>query len=224
MALWSAPPDRASGVWQAYRHTAQNHLPLWYGGGRASLRQESGRWHEEGRDVAQYLALSANGAWAERCRYAAIRDDDRRLAESRKLWELQVVEHDIADLSTFDRYVACGLAPELAVGAHEDAWPLAYELRDAGYRGVLSPAAAFDVPHAVNLTLFGERIEAQEYGAMPDPADNPRSDVFLAAILITDSGAPTQYAMHHTCHEGGFHQTFDRWCAAAGYTPARAGG
>lgn len=222
MALWAAPPERVSGVWQAYRHTAQNHLPLWYGGGRASLRQESGRWHDEGRDVAQYLSLSANGAWAERCRYAAIRDDERRLAESRKLWELQAIEHDIADLSTFDRYLSCGLAPELAVGPHEDAWPLAYELRDAGYRGILSPAAAFDVAGAVNLTLFGERVEAQEYGAMPDPADNPRPDVYLAAILITDSGTPTQYAMHHTCHEGGHHLTFDRWRAAAGYEPAPA--
>ena len=96
-----------------------------------------------------------------------------------------------------------------------------YGLRDAGYRGILSPAAAFDVAGAVNLTLFGERIEAQEYGAMPDPADNPRPDVYLAAILITDSGTPTQYAMHHTCHEGGHHLTFDRWRAAAGYEPAR---
>jgi hypothetical protein len=219
MALWTAPPDRREGVWQAYRHTAQDHPPLWYGGGAKSLHQESGRWHEEHRDVAQYLALSANGAWAERCRYAVIRDDARRLAETRKLWELQVIEHDIADLGSFDRYVACGLAPELAVGPHRDVWRLAYELRDAGYRGVLSPAAAFDRPDAVNLTLFGERIESQHYGAMPAPAANPRPDVYIATILITDSGAPTQYAMHHTSYEGEYHQTFDAWCAAHGYTP-----
>jgi len=219
MALWSAPPERRAGVWQAYRHTAQDYEPLWYGGGAASLRQESGRWHREGRDVAQYLALSANGAWAERCRYAHIRDDARRRAETRKLWELQVIEHDIADLSTFDHYVACGLPPELAVGPHENTWPLAYELRDAGYRGVLSPAAAYDRPDAINLTLFGERIEAQEYGSMPDPPANPRPDMYIAVILITDSAAPTQHAMHHTCYQDGYHQTFDRWCAANGYTP-----
>jgi hypothetical protein len=52
---------------------------------------------------------------------------------------------------------------------------------------------------------------------MPPPAANPRPDMYVAAILITDSGAPTQYAMHHTCYQGEYHQTFDRWCAASGY-------
>lgn len=219
MALWTTPPDRLDGVWQAYRHTARSYQPLWYGGGGKSLFQESGRWHEEGRDVAQYLALSTNGAWAERCRYAVIRDDDWRLAESRKLWELQVIERDIADLSSFGHYLACGLAPELAVGPHGNVHVLAYELRDVGYRGVLSPAAACDRPDAVNLTLFGERIEGEHYGAMPDPAANPRPEMYIATILITDSGAPTQYAMQHTSYEGEYHQTFDSWCAANGYTP-----
>jgi hypothetical protein len=219
MALWSTPPERRAAVWQTYRHTAQGYQPLWYGGGRASLRQESGRWHQEGDGIAQYLSQSANGAWAERCRYAHIRDDARRRAEDRRLWELQVIEHDIADLSTFDRYLACGLGPELAVGAHEHTWALAAELRAAGYRGVLSPSAAYDRSDEVNLTLFDERIEAQTYGKMPDPADNPRPDMYIAAILITDSGAPTQYAMHHTCYQDGYHQTFDRWCAANGYRP-----
>lgn len=217
--MWAAPPERVSGVWRAYRHTARGYPPLWYGAGGTSLRQESGRWHEEGKDVAQYMALSANGAWAERCRYAAIRDDQRRLEERRCLWELQLQEHDIADLSSFDKYAACGLAPELAVGPHQLSRPLADALRAAGYRGVLSPSAAYDRSDAVNLTLFGERLEGHEYGSMPDPADNPRPDIFIPAILITDSGAPTEFAMHHTCYQDEYHQTFDKWCLANGYTP-----
>lgn len=220
MALWSKPPDRVDGVWEAYRHTHPDFLPLWYGAGATSLRQESGRWHQEGRGVAQYLALSVNGAWAERCRYAAIRDDERRRQERRKLWQMQVIEHDIADLSTFDRYLACGLAPELAVGDHRNTWSLANDLRTAGYRGVLSPAAAYDRPYAVNLTLFGERLEDEHYGAMPDPSENPRPDVYISAILITDAGAPTEYAMHHTCYTDSYHREFDRWCAANSYTPS----
>jgi len=219
MALWTTPPERLEGVWTAYRHTDRRFPPLWYGGGATSLHQESGRWHEEDRGVAQYLALSSNGAWAERCRYAKIRDDVRRLEDRRKLWQLQVIEHDIADLSSFHAYLACALAPELAVGPHEDCWPLADELRAAGYRGVLSPAAAYDRPDALNLTLFGERIESPNYGAMPEPAANPRPDVYIATILVADSGSPTEYAMQHTCYEGEYHQTFDRWCAARGYTP-----
>ena len=219
MALWTTPPDRLHDAWTAYRHTDRRFPPLWYGGGASSVRQESGRWHEEGRGVAQYLALSSNGAWSERCRYAKIRDDDRRLEDRRKLWQLQVIEHDIADLSTFERYVACGLAPELAVGPHEDAWPLADELRAEGYRGVLSPAAAYDRPDVLNLTLFGERIERQSYDAMPDPSENPRPDMYIATILVADSGSPTEFAMHHTCYEGEYHQTFDRWCSLSGYAP-----
>lgn len=217
--IWSTPPERVHGVWRAYRHTSQRFPPLWYGGGATSLHQESGRWHRVVAGVAQYLALSSNGAWAERCRYASIRDDRRRLEERRRLWELQVSEHDIADLSTFDRYVDAGLKPELAVGPHAAAWPLADELRAAGYRGVLSPAAACDRPDAVNLTLFSERIEAQEYGAMPDPAANPRPDLFIPAILIADAGSPTQYAMHHTCHQGARHHTFTAWRRAGGHSP-----
>src|SRR3954447_20138444 len=183
MALWTAPPERLASVWTAYRHTDRRFPPLWYGGGATSLHQESGRWHEEDKDVAQYLALSANGAWAERCRYARIRDDKRRLEDRRSLWQLQVIEHDIADLSSFDAYVVCGLDPALAVGRHADCWPLADELVAAGYRGVLSPAAAYDVPDAVNLTLFDERIEALSYGAMPPAARNPRPDLYLATVV-----------------------------------------
>lgn len=203
-------------MWRAYRHTARGFQPLWYGGGAITLRQESGRWHREGVGVAQYLALSSDGAWAERCRYASIRDDVRRLEERRCLWELQVSEHDIADLSRFDHYVACGLPPELAVGEHRSSWALADELLAAGYRGVLSPAAAFDVEGAVNLTLFGERIEHHVHGAMPDPADNPRPELFLPAVQLTDAGSPTGYAMTRTCHVGGHHHTFARWGADHG--------
>ena len=111
MALWTTPPDRLHGVWTAYRHTDRRFPPLWYGGGASSVRQESGRWHEEGRGVAQYLALSSNGAWAERCRYARIRDDDRRLEDRRKLWQLQVIEHDIADLSPSSATSPAGWRP-----------------------------------------------------------------------------------------------------------------
>lgn len=218
--MWSTPPDRIAGVWRAYRHTDQRFSPLWYGGGTTSLRQETGRWHEEGAGVAQYLALSTNGAWAEHCRYQSIRDDIRRLEQKRCLWELQVQDHDIADLSTFDKYVACGLAPEIAVGPHRKSHALADALRADGYRGILSPAAAYDWPGAVNLTLFGERLEAHQYGAMPDPADNPRPDLFIDAILLTSTGTATQHAMRHTCYINAHHYTFAAWCKAHGHTPA----
>lgn len=218
MALWTSPPERVEHVWTAYRNTDTRFRALWYGG-RALPRQESGRWHEEGVGVAQYLALSSNGAWAERCRYANIQDDVRRTEERRRLWQLQVVEYDVADLSTFDKYVACGLKPEWAVGDHENTWPLARELQAAGYRGVLSPAAAYDRPEAVNLTLWGERLENVIYGEMPDAAENPSPDVWINAILIADGAAPPEHAMMHTSYINKHHRQFDRWCLANGYTP-----
>src|SRR5438270_641536 len=207
MAMWGRPPERLSGVWQAYRHTDKRFQPLWYGGATI-VDQPSGRWHEQGRQLAQYLALSAHGAWAERCRYASIRDDVRRLEETRMLWELQVQDHDIADLRSFDHYVDCGLPPELAVADHAKSQPLADELRAAGYRGILSPAAAYDRPDAINLTLFGERLEDHQYGAMPDPSENANPELFVPVVMITDSGAPTQYAMHNTCYVNAHHRTF----------------
>lgn len=219
MAMWTKAPDRASSIWRTYRHTDQKFQPLWYAGKVSPVRQESGRWHTEGAGVAQYLALSISGAWAERCRYESIRDDRRRLEDRRMLWELQVQEHDIADLSSFDRYQACGLAPEIAVGPHELSYPLARELLAAGYRGVLSPSAAFDQAGAVNLTLFGERLEEHCNVSLPEPNANPRPDLFIPALTVTDAGAPTRFAMLHTCYRADHHRTFAAWCKANDYVP-----
>ena len=201
----------------AYRQTDPAYPPLWYGGGSATLRQESGRWHEEGKGIAQYTSLSPDGAWAEAIRYLAIRDDNRRLEERRALWELQVSAQRIADLRTFDEYAARGLAPELAVGPHADCRPLAQELRRR-IRGRSSPSAALDVPNAVNLTLFGERMEWR-VSSMPDPSSNPDPSFWLPTIQLTDSGAPTPAAMKYTCYEVGHHQTFAGWCKANDYKP-----
>ena len=112
---------------------------------RATLRQESGRWHREGEALVQYLALSSDGAWAERVRYESIRTETRRLRERRSLWQLRVSADQIADLSTFDNWEACGLDPAIAVGDHDDSQSLASELRRARFRGVLSPSAALDI-------------------------------------------------------------------------------
>jgi hypothetical protein len=221
VALWSKKPAAApsTDVFQAYRQTDPRYPPLWYGAGRATLLQQSGRWHEEGKGVAQYLSLSVDGAWAEWIRYESIRDDVRRLEDRRTLWQIQVAEQRIADLSTFDKYVECGLKPEWAIGPHQDCWPLADELRNGGFDGVLSPAAALDVPDAVNLTLFGERIEHRVHGPMPKPSAFPRPELFLPTIEITEQGAATRYALEHTCYIGEHHQTFAAWCKSSGYTP-----
>ncbi len=213
MASWTSEPAAVAGVWVAYRHTALGIPPLWFGAGATTLRQESGRWHREGEGVAQYLSLSSDGAWAERIRYEGIRTDVERQEDHRCLWQLLVQEQRIADLSSFDAYADCGLDPALAVDAHGPARALADELRAAGYRGVLSPSAALDLDGAVNLTLFGERIEQRiEGGALPSAPVAP-SALWLPAILITDSGAPTPFALEHACYRSGAHRTLAAWRA-----------
>src|SRR3954454_1780294 len=126
---WAAEPAAVAGRWVAYRHVARGVPALWHGAGSTTLRQESGRWHREGESLVQYLALSSDGAWAEHVRYQAIRTEARRVRETRSLWQLCVSADQIADLSTFDRWEACGLNPAIAVGDHAHSQALASELR-----------------------------------------------------------------------------------------------
>lgn len=213
MGSWTSEPPAVAGTWIAYRHTARGIPPLWYGAGATTLRQESGRWHREGEALVQYLALSSDGAWAERVRYESIRTEEDRRQDHRCLWQLLVAEERIADLSSFDAWEACGLDPALAVGDHEACQELAIELRTAGFRGVLSPSAALDRTRAVNLTLFGERMEHRIHGGpLPQQPVVP-SGLWLPAILLTDSGAPTEFAMQHACYRVGAHRTLAEWRA-----------
>jgi RES domain-containing protein len=211
---WTSEPAALAGRWVAYRHVADGVPPLWSSAGSTTLRQESGRWHREAEALVQYLALSSDGAWAERVRYESIRTEARRRRERRSLWQLRVSADRIADLSTFDKWEACGLDPAIAVGDHADSQALASELRRARYRGVLSPSAALDVAGAVNLTLFGARIEHHIEGQpLPDePVGGPNAP-WLPAILLTDRGAPTPFAMVRTCYRSGHHRTLAEWRA-----------
>ncbi|HKG02481.1 MAG TPA: RES family NAD+ phosphorylase [Conexibacter sp.] len=203
-----------AGRWVAYRHVAQGIPPLWYGAGGTTLRQESGRWHREGESLVQYLALSSDGAWAERVRYESLRTERDRVADYRSLWQLRVSADGIADLSTFDKWEACGLDPAIAVGDHAESQALASELRRARYRGVLSPSAALDVAGAVNLTLFGGRVEHPIEGKpLPEEPVGGANTPWLPAILLTDRGAPTPFAMKRTCYRSAHHRTLAEWRA-----------
>jgi len=211
---WLAEPVAVAGRWIAYRHVARGVPPLWQGAGSTTLRQESGRWHREGEAFVQYLALSSDGAWSEHVRYQSLRTEARRVRENRSLWQLRVSSDRIADLSTFEKWEACGLDPSIAVGDHADSQALASELRRAGYRGVLSPSAALDVAGAVNLSLFGARVEHRLEGeALPDEPVGGANAPWLPAILLTDRGAPTPFAMERTCYRDGRHRTLAEWRA-----------
>ena len=225
MASWTSEPAAVAGRWVAYRHVAEGIPPLWYGAGGTTLRQESGRWHREGESLVQYLALSSDGAWAERVRYESMRTEARRRRDRRSLWQLRVSADRIADLSTFDKWEACGLDPQIAVGDHADSQALSRELRRARFRGVLAPSAALDVDGAVNLTLFGARIEQHVKGLpLPDEPVGGGGGVWLPAVLLTDRGAPTRFALEHACYRSAHHRTLAEWRARRGQRHGRPAG
>ena len=151
MSGWTKPPQRVSGTWVCFRQTSPRWPALFHDAGAQRPQQESGRWNRLGESYAQYLSVSPAGAWAELLRYLSIHTAEVAVEQRRHLWAVTVVEHDIADLTTFARWDACGLDPAIAVGEHTRSQAVADDLRATGYRGLLAPSAA--LPGAVNLTV-----------------------------------------------------------------------
>lgn len=207
MPSWEAEPTRLSARWIAYRQVSPDWAPLYHAAGEPQPSQQSGRWHRVGEGYAQYLSLDSSGAWAELIRYEAIRGQARAEQYRRRLWVFSVEEHDIADLSTFDAYQACGLDPHIAIGDHQISQALADELRAAGYRGILSPAAALD--GAVNLTLFGERYE-KVLSTGIERWHNPKPGVMLPGTLVVEGNPPPELVTE-TVFEGEPHLGYEDW-------------
>lgn len=201
-----------SGEWHCYRQTSPDWAPLYHAAGEPLPSQSSGRWHRVGEGYAQYMALEPLGAWAELVRYEGIRGEARAAAYRRNLWLVFVREHDLADLSTFDRYAECGLHPRLAVGEHTASQVLADELRAAGYRGVLSPSAA--LVGATNLTLFGPRFEKVMLGGL-ELWRNPQPELRLPCSLVVEGNPPSQL-ITETVFVDVRHDGYREWLAANG--------
>lgn len=210
MPSWRVEPRRADGTWRAYRQAAPDTAPLFHAAGEPFPSQRSGRWHRQGEGYAQYMALEAAGAWCELIRYERIRSSARAAQYTRRLWLLYVQETDIADLSTFADWRACGLDPRLAVAEHEPCQELADELRAAGYRGVLSPSAV--LPEAINLTLFGQRYE-KVLRTRPDVWHNPLPGTRLPCNLVAEAG-PSSDLVTETCFVGMQHDGYRAYLRA----------
>ncbi len=209
MASWRTEPQRRRGEWRCFRQTSTQWPPLYHAAGEPRPTQTSGRWHREGEGYAQYLALEPLGAWAELVRYEAIRGDVRAAQYRRRLWLVFVREREIADLSTFDRWEACGLDPRLAVGEHPSCQQLADELRSAGFHGVLSPSAA--LTGATNLTLFGPRYEKLLLGGL-ETWRNPDPGLRVPCSLVAE-GNPPQQLISETVFHGVAHEGLQQWLA-----------
>jgi hypothetical protein len=209
---WRTRPATVSGPWLAYRQVATDTAPLYHSAGEPIPSQPDGRWHRQGEGYAQYLALEASGAWAELIRYERIRSQARGQEYVRKLWLAYVEETDIADLSTFDRYVASGLDPRLAVGGHKGAQQLADLLCAEGFRGLLSPNAA--LVGATNLTLFGERYE-RVLLTNPEKWQNPQPGLRIPCSLVAEAPPPADL-ITQVCFRGMEHDGYRDFLRAQG--------
>ncbi len=218
MPSWEAEPGRLTGRWTAYRQVAPDWAPLYHAAGEPYPTQTSGRWHRSGEGYAQYLSLDSSGAWAELIRFEAIRGDARAAEYRRRLWALSVLEHNIADLATYEAYQACGLDPRTAIGDHATSQNLADDLRSAGFRGVLSPSTA--LPGAVNLTLFGERFEKVLQTGI-DRWLNPQPDLLLPATLVVEGNPPADL-ITETTFVGQLHYGYEDWAASREHGGSRA--
>jgi RES domain-containing protein len=159
----------------AYRYSSYD-TPFW-----ARENSQPGRWHAQGDGPTQYLAMSADGAWAELIRTEELRTEDEVALVSVPMWAVRVHQAMVVDYSTFHRAEAAGFDPAALVD--EDYRPCQREgarLRVLGYGGILAPSAALE--DAANLTLFGPRM-ASAWDRPPLLASS------LPATIIT-KGAP----------------------------------
>lgn len=183
---------------------------MWHPGSRTKpTDQPSGRWHRSGEGYAQYLSLETDGAWAELVRFEGIRVEAQRLDAGlrKRLWRCWIDETEIADLSSFETIEEAGLDPEMVVeDDHRRCQALADELRDAGYRGLLTPSAA--AAHVVNLTLFGTRREIRSHEARGLEGLPP---FFVRVSLTADEAAPPEHVLDIVRHWGDPHLGLLEW-------------
>lgn len=215
MPSWQVEPTAVSGEWTCFRQVSPEWPPLYHNAGVPSPDQESGRWHRKGEGYAQYLALSPLGAWAECARYYSLRSPKQAREMRRNLWLVFVRETRIADLSQFDRYDACGLDPAIAVEPHAAgrSQALGDELRQAGFRGVLSPSAA--LPGVVNLTVFGERYEKVLLADLSAWA-NPDADAWLPVQTVAVAAPVPEQLTTETVFQTKKHESYRAWMKAKG--------
>lgn len=185
----------------AFRYSDYD-TPLW-----VRPNTEDGRWHVARTEPTQYLCLSPDGCWADLIRRENLRSEIDAALIRMPLWVLKIDEERIADYSTFEKAEAAGFAPDALVDEDwERCQQEAERLRDLGFRGVLSPAAA--LPGETALTLFGGRRSV----AWDD-------EPFLASVIparIVTIGAPPTGLVERVRLLGEEHSEYVSYAVARG--------
>src|ERR1700733_13939954 len=80
-----------------YRYSSYD-TPFW-----ARPNSQPGRWHSAGDGPTQYLAMSANAAWAELIRNEELTTEEEVVLVSIKMWAVQIERAMVVDYSTFEK-------------------------------------------------------------------------------------------------------------------------
>jgi hypothetical protein len=211
VASWHREPAPLGDTWTVYRQAGAGFPPLWHQGSeRRPTPQPSARWHRKGDGHAQYFSFDSDGAWAELIRNAHLRTSEEIEEVRNRLWLCWVEETDIADLSSFDEIADCGLDPALFVGPHEPCHQLADELRQAGFRGLITPSAA--IADVTNLTVFGPRREVKRSSRLA-AGGNRNPQVYILVNEIASPGPPPTHVVDLTRYGEDPHPGLEAWRA-----------
>jgi RES domain-containing protein len=137
----------------AYRATSYD-TPLW-----VFPNRRAGRWsHPDDGIIAQYCTLDAAAPLAEFVRHEDVREPAVAQEIRLSVWQLQLLEGAMLDLSSPEKAADQGIAWDDLVS---DDWrtcqQVARDLIDVGGRGVIAPCAA--LPGSLSVTVFGARSE-----------------------------------------------------------------
>lgn len=184
----------------AFRYSDYD-VPLW---ARPNSRQ--GRWHRAGATATQYLSMSVDGSWSELVRWENLTTVAELRLVRMPMWVLRIRESRVADYSTFEKADQAGFDVDALVDEdYTRCQAEADRLRDAGFRGVMSPSAA--CPGEVNLTLFGSRI-AVAWDVPPNR--------LLASFVPTKQlavGHPPEEVLGRVRYRGAKHAALERYIA-----------
>jgi hypothetical protein len=174
-----------------FRHGDRRFPFLW-----GSADQPPARWHGPGDGPVQYLADTADGAWAEFLRHEEISDPGDLAGVNRRIWVVELPddldaaagpELDVADLVG---------GPATYAACREEA----RRLRSNGARALVAPSAALLTGASRGQLTDGGLREAGDRNGLVWALFGPRPA--LRGWAAVDGGAPTQRILPLVRHFG----------------------
>jgi len=174
-----------------FRHGDRRFPFLWDSSG-----QPPARWHGPDDGPVQYLADTADGAWAEFLRHEEIRDPADLAGVNRRLWVVELPD-DIDGAASPELDVADLVGDPLTYAACRKE---ARRLRRKGARALVAPSAALLTGASRGQLTEGSLREAGDRDGSVWALFGPRPA--LRGWAAVDGGAPTERILSLVRHFG----------------------